>query len=204
MKVFALLLLVGCYAGFSSAQQVFGFGGCPEVRVVPDFDIERYFGLWFLITANFRTDLSCVSAEYLPGDKDLIRVINSGRSQDGDVTLVEGTAFAPDPNMGAKLKVQLFPGQTPGNYWVLDTDYDSYSLVHGCTEYFFGWFNLQSSWVLARDRMPSEDAIRAATMKFVEQGISVRRFDRNDQRDCGIEPPRPYEMPVTDGPRPSE
>jgi len=206
MKVFSLLLLVGCYAGFSSAQ-VFGFGGCPEVRVVRDFDVERYFGRWFPITMFYRAaedGLSCVSAEYLPGEEGRVRVINSGRTPDGDVRSLEGTAFAPDPNMGAKLKVQFFIGQTPGDYWVLDTDYDSYSLVHACSEYFFGWLNVQSNWVLARDRMLSEDVIKGALRKFAEQGINVRKFERTDQRNCRMEPPRPSEMPGTDRPRPSE
>ncbi|XP_788795.2 uncharacterized protein LOC583808 [Strongylocentrotus purpuratus] len=115
MRVLCLLLLLG-FASFSSAQ-TFGFRGCPRVSVARDFDLDRYFGLWSLITTSFRSDLTCVTAEYLPGDDGSIRVINSGRSQDGDVTSDEGTAFQPDPEEGAKLQILLYRGQTPQDYW---------------------------------------------------------------------------------------
>eukprot|EP00057_Strongylocentrotus_purpuratus_P032775 XP_788795.1 PREDICTED: apolipoprotein D-like [Strongylocentrotus purpuratus] len=189
MRVLCLLLLLG-FASFSSAQ-TFGFRGCPRVSVARDFDLDRYFGLWSLITTSFRSDLTCVTAEYLPGDDGSIRVINSGRSQDGDVTSDEGTAFQPDPEEGAKLQILLYRGQTPQDYWVLDVEYDSYALVHSCTEYFFGWFNIQSNWLLARDRMPSEEVIEGALRKFREQGLNVQNFRRTNQMNCEEEPPRP-------------
>eukprot|EP00057_Strongylocentrotus_purpuratus_P025841 XP_011680315.1 PREDICTED: apolipoprotein D-like [Strongylocentrotus purpuratus] len=109
MRVLGLLLLLGL-ASFSSAQ-VFGFGGCPRVRVARDFDLDRYFGRWFEITkfyTFYQDGLTCVSAEYRPGDDGSIRVINSGRSQEGEVTTIEGVAFQPDPEEGAKLQVQFF------------------------------------------------------------------------------------------------
>lgn len=202
MRVLSLLLLLG-FASFSSAQ-VFGFGGCPRVRVARDFDLDRYFGLWFSITTSFRTDVACVTGEYQPGDDGSIRVINSGRTQDGDVTTVEGVAFQPDPEEGAKLQVQFYRGQTPGDYWVLDVEYDRYALVHSCSEVFFGWFNIQSNWILARDRILSEEVIEDALRKFGEQGINVQKLKRTNQRNCEGEPPRPFEGSSTDRPRPSE
>eukprot|EP00057_Strongylocentrotus_purpuratus_P000784 XP_001183266.1 PREDICTED: apolipoprotein D-like [Strongylocentrotus purpuratus] len=205
MRVLGLLLLLG-FASFSSAQ-VFGFGGCPRVRVARDFDVDRYFGRWFEITkfyTFYQDGLTCVSAEYQPGDDGSIRVINSGRTQDGDVTTIEGVAFQPDPEEGAKLQVQFFRGQTPGDYWVLDVEYDSYALVHSCSEVFYGWFNIQSNWLLARDRMPSEEVIEDALRKLGEQGINVQKLKRTNQRNCEGEPPRPTEWPVTHRPRPSE
>nr|XP_054768135.1 apolipoprotein D-like [Lytechinus pictus] len=207
MKQLALLLLLGL-AGFSSAQ-VFGFGGCPEVRLAEDFQLDRYLGRWYEITkfyASFEAGISCVTAEYRPGEDGQILVINTGRTRDGEATsTILGEILQPNPDEGAKLQVQFFnrPGQT-GEYWVLDVDYDSYALVHGCTEIFFGWFNFQNNWVLARDPFPSEDVIQNALRKFGEQGINVDKFIRADQTNCETEPPRPTERPGTYRPRPSE
>ncbi|XP_041480047.1 apolipoprotein D-like [Lytechinus variegatus] len=208
MKQLALLLLLG-FAGFSSAQ-VFGFGGCPEVRVAKDFQLDRYLGRWYEVTkffAFFEAGYSCVTAEYRPGDDGQIVVINTGRTRDGEATrTVLGEILQPNPDEGAKLQVQFFnrAEQTPGDYWVLDVDYDSYALVHACSEIFFGWFNFQNNWVLARDPFPSEDVVQNALRKFGEQGINVEKFIRADQTNCETEPPSPTETPGTDRPRPSE
>ena len=42
-----------------------------------------------------------------------------------------------------------FPGSPPGNYWILDTDYDNYNVVYSCNKrgdslYIFSWINTRS------------------------------------------------------------
>ena len=59
-----------------------------------------------------------------------------------------GLAYQPNPEEPGKLEVD-FPGSPPGNYWILDTDYDNYNVVYSCNKrgdslYIFSWINTRS------------------------------------------------------------
>ena len=48
-----------------------------------------------------------------------------------------------------------------GNYQVIDTDYDNYSIVYGCDDY-FGIYYTETSWLLTRERYPDPAIIEQA------------------------------------------
>ena len=74
--------------------------------------------------------------------------------------------------------------QPSGNYWVLDTDYETYSLVHSCGDFFFKIFHLQIEWILSPQRTLDEATLNQLYGKLEEQGISTDPFIFTDQSDC--------------------
>jgi len=65
------LVLLACFAGLNAALigRSVGASKCPVVTTKPDFEIEKYLGVWYEITKLpnvFQGDMYCVSAVYTP------------------------------------------------------------------------------------------------------------------------------------------
>uniref|UniRef100_A0A3B1KAJ7 Apolipoprotein D n=1 Tax=Astyanax mexicanus TaxID=7994 RepID=A0A3B1KAJ7_ASTMX len=101
-------------------------------------------------------------------------------SADGTVSSIEGTAKAKDPSEPAKLEVSFFEGVPPGNYWVLSTDYDNYTLVYGCTNY-LNLFHVEFAWILSRGRsLPKETLVELQDI-LISNGIKIDTLTSTDQ-----------------------
>ena len=52
-----------------------------------------------------------------------------------------------------------FPNGSPvdGDYWILDTDYETYSVVYSCSQVAF--LKLELGWVLTREENPPEATV---------------------------------------------
>jgi apolipoprotein D and lipocalin family protein len=88
-------------------------------------------------------------------------------------------------------------------YWVLDTDYDNYSVVWSCSNFgifstrktnyldifssLLSWF-LGNAWILTRSRTPSLKTMEKAYSILDKFSISRAYFIRTDQKNC----PRRY------------
>lgn len=116
------------------------------------YEIQRY-------EQEFQLSLDCVTAEYdLPNPEIAqISVHNRGvllgvEPVAFDAVGVAVRSFPDDDTFAAKLSVAFF-GQEPtrSNYWVLGTDYESFSLVWSCDERDDGTRE-ESSWVLSRSK----------------------------------------------------
>ncbi|XP_071800106.1 apolipoprotein D-like [Asterias amurensis] len=179
------LVLAGLVA--CSQAQVFSWGRCPTVEVKNDFNTTAYFGRWFEIlrfeNTRFEEGSRCIHAEYSAGDDGQVKVVNSAIDEaTGEPNSVEGYAYAPNPEVPAKLKVQFGESFFAGNYWVLDTDYETFSMVHSCTGLFF--FNFQINWLLSPTQTLESGAVQDALRKFEDAGIDVSRFIESNQRGC--------------------
>ncbi|XP_005181381.2 apolipoprotein D-like [Musca domestica] len=161
---------------------------CPtNVEVVPSFDLSKYLGLWYEYAkypVYFEADGVCITAEYSLSADGNVGVKNSQ---------VNGTTGQPENILGtasvvsnAKLLVK-FPVSpalsVSSNYWVLDTDYSSYSVVYSCQEL----PNAQSStivWILTRQRLPSEHTVHTALNVLKKNGISLDPLTVTNQVAC--------------------
>ena len=47
----------------------------------------------------------------------------------------------------------------PGNYNVVDTDYDTYTIVYSCKEYFGGMVSSDYFWILAREQKLADETL---------------------------------------------
>ncbi|KAL4221082.1 hypothetical protein ACF0H5_019344 [Mactra antiquata] len=172
-----------------SYGQVPSLGKCPKVNVQQNFDINQYMGRWYEMQrffAIFQISSDCVSADYQLQDSGLVRVNNTGYSKlKRGYTTAIGTAKIMDPNEPAKLGVKFFDGQPYGDYWVLSTDYKTYSVVWSCSEVFFRTFNTQFAWILTRDPAGISDSKRDELIKMMEDyGIKTKHFSRTNQSNC--------------------
>jgi apolipoprotein D and lipocalin family protein len=138
-KLASLIFLVCVTTTFA---QFPGRGPCPDVQIKEDLEVEPYLGTWFShhqYPATFSIGATCITAEYGLNPNGSVSVVNSQIGRNGEPNSVEGHAVVVGPG---RLQV-FFPGapttfeeQEPrGNYWVLDTDYENYSVVYSCANF---------------------------------------------------------------------
>jgi len=173
-------LLLTCLLSVAHCKLIWGFGGCPKVTVKSDFDVSRYIGTWYEIARypnSFEDPESrCVKAVYGPSETgpNYITVINSGVLPDGSVDKVEGEAWIPDMDEPGKLLVRFSPYQPPGDYWVLATDYDKYSVVHSCQSFLFA--RVEFNWFLSKQREIDDNTKAEVYQIFESNGVVTDRY----------------------------
>ncbi|CAH1116668.1 unnamed protein product [Phaedon cochleariae] len=180
--VFALVSLVGTYAQSPSSS-------CPEVSVVQNFNATGYLGKWYeqmKYPFIFELDAKCISAEYSLNPNGTVRVLNQQINiGTGHPNSIEGTARLDSTTGEAKLLVNFptAPIHFDSPYWVVATDYVSYSVVWSCAEVpLIG--KSTHAWILTRERNPSRDLIDKALSVFEKQHLSTTSLLTTDQQDC--------------------
>ncbi|OWF38108.1 apolipoprotein D-like [Mizuhopecten yessoensis] len=164
-------------------------GTCPTVDTQPDFNITQYLGDWVedrKFTTLFELGLTCVKANYALLDNGNIQVTNSGiRPFTRTQTIASAIATVPDPSEPGRLSISFDADRPSGSYLVLDTDYDNYSLVYSCQN-FFGLFSAEFAWILKRSRGYQLTASQEAKLysKLNKYNINPRRFVRVFEPFC--------------------
>merc|ERR1711860_241656 len=177
------VLVLSVVLGVSYAQ-VFGTGKCPTIKTQPNFDINKYLGDWYEIykfKAGFENDQVCNKANYQLKDNGHIRIFNQGYGPDGQKTDAEGDAYIPDKNDAARLKLRFASAAPYGNYWVLDTDYKTYTLIYSCTELIFGATHFEFAWILAREKTISADIKNRLFLEMENFSINTQNFLQTNQ-----------------------
>ncbi|XP_012711000.2 apolipoprotein Da, duplicate 2 [Fundulus heteroclitus] len=167
----ALTLTLLLVAGASA--QLLKSGKCPNPAVQSNFDASRYLGKWYEIRklpTTFQKG-QCATANYTLKGPGEIAVLNRELLDDGTIGSAVGTAKVKDPAEPAKLEVSFFEDTPPGPYWVLSTDYDSYTLIYGCTDY--GLFHMELSWILSREPTLPEETVEKLLGILSSVGVSV-------------------------------
>lgn len=181
--VFLTLLISFISLTFASS----GFGKCnvnPTPNVVQNFDAKNYMGTWYEQYRDESTPFQtgeCVTAVYELNEDGTFKVTNSELRSSDERKVVHGKGTC--PNAEAKCLVNFgkesswFSKFTDGNYWVVDTDYTSYSLVYSCNNY-LGLYHLEFLWALSREQLPSEETmnnIEVAIKKLGYPSDKIRR-----------------------------
>ena len=161
----------------ASAQASWSWGGCPAAAPQATFDLERYTGMWYSLIRDkdmgFTNGSSCNSGEYTLNPEGYITVRNFAVRNGAWLDARPGRGIQSSKG-DASLVVDLYsdvtpsPDRTPG-YNIMSTDYDSYSIVYNCTEYYGGMYAKKSFWVLYREpTFPSMNATVDILMKVAE------------------------------------
>ncbi|XP_066291637.1 apolipoprotein D-like [Branchiostoma lanceolatum] len=165
--------------------QVPGFGKCPTVQVQKDFDISQYLGLWheierfpFVFEAG-----KCITANYTLKSDGHVRVENS-ENVNGQAQIAVGDGYIPDTKESAKLLVRFYAVAPYAPYWILKTDYKTYTLIWSCGD-LLGFGNVQFAWILARERELDPAVIDELHKLAAGYGIDVGQFSKTDQAKCG-------------------
>jgi apolipoprotein D and lipocalin family protein len=140
MIVLVPIFLEGCF--------LFGGSIGDTVPVVDFVDLEKYAGKWYEISSLptwFAKNLVCVTATYTLLENGKIEVLNQGYkdSPEGKFDSITGTAWVPDPNEPARLKVSFFPLiSSQYNIIALDEENYTYAMVTGSSYKYL--------WILSR------------------------------------------------------
>ncbi|MEI8134075.1 MAG: lipocalin family protein [bacterium] len=172
LQIYSPLLFLGLIA----------FWGCsstkPELPVVTSFDLQKYTGLWYEILRlpnSFESGLNCTTARYSFKENGDIEVVNSGHkiTDPSVVKTSTGTAWVPNINEPAKLKVRFF-WPFSGNYWIiaLDPDYRYVMIGEPSREYL---------WILSREKTINEETITTLLSQAKSQGFDISKLERISQ-----------------------
>ena len=77
----------------------------------------------------------------------------------------------------------MFSGTPRANYWIVDTDYDNYSLVWSCSDV-IGLVNFDFAWILSRQRTLDANTVSMLKQKLAGFGIKTGGFMDTDQTNC--------------------
>ncbi|XP_060690070.1 apolipoprotein D-like isoform X2 [Hemiscyllium ocellatum] len=177
--------------------QAVKWGSCEHVDVQQNFSLDQYMGTWYEIERfyNVTEDLRCISetisSSYngLRNVYEVITLITKGNE------VTERTAELIPPDETAKDQAKLIfrlnehGVQDPldhGNvlrYWVLDTDYTSYSLVFSCAS-FLGIMHTPYAWTFSRERQLSANTTQYLHGVLEKYKINTNDFVKINQEDC--------------------
>ncbi|XP_015438393.1 PREDICTED: apolipoprotein D-like [Dufourea novaeangliae] len=179
-----LLLII---ARMASAQVPF-LGACPNLEAMQNFDIIRYIGKWYEVEryfALFEFGGKCVTANYSQGENGSINILNKQISSlTGVSSSIEGIGKSLGRTSESKLIVTFpsLPLPVDAPYWILDTDYETYSVVWSCSN--FSVFSVRNAWILTREPKPPVSVLEKAYQILDKNSISRAYFIRTDQKNC--------------------
>merc|ERR1712002_330806 len=178
------LILIASMANGIQAMLIGGkeidVGQCPNITEKYDFDPAPYLGRWYeyqRFDAIFEAFNDCVNAIYSDLGDGYIQVYNAGRTPFGGLYDITGKAHLIAPGV---LEVE-FPGSVPGEYHVLDTDYEKFSCVYSCSQE--GPLRVQYAWLLTRSVDLDEDTYNHAMQVFKDNDIDISLFHKTHQGD---------------------
>ncbi|RZF43451.1 hypothetical protein LSTR_LSTR001712 [Laodelphax striatellus] len=187
--MYKILLMLAMGVALTAAQ-IPNLGWCPDYVPMADFDMERYLGTWYEQERYFRVmeaGSRCVRTNYTKAVDGRILVSSeitgrlSGikRILDGEIPhLIKGA----ESKINVKYSTLPFPIEMA--YTVLDTDYDTYSVVWSCSG--LGPVNTQSAWLMTRERLAPGTVLQKAYGILDKYKISRTFFVKTDQADCAI------------------
>ena len=138
--------------GQSLLGDSFSNAACLKPTLQQDFDINTYTGNWyeFARVLNSFEDGICDTATYTLQADGTVQVLNQEYIvDDGEVTSALGQARC-SSDVSGQCQVRFSQFAPWGDYRVVSTDYETYSIVYGCSS-FFGAFSYEYLWVLSRD-----------------------------------------------------
>lgn len=129
------LLLTGC-----------GEKKKPEkVTPVENFKLTEYLGTWYEIARlehKFEKGMEAITATYSMREDGGVKVLNRGyKTAEKEWNDAEGKAYFTGDTDNGFLKVSFF-GPFYGSYIIMDTDYETYTMISGPDTSYF--------WILAR------------------------------------------------------
>ena len=147
-------------------------------------DSPFLFSLCFQVTIQHPFDFFF----FLSVDYGKISVRNVALDPSGNWAEICGFGEVLNPTYPGELTIH-FPFSPPGDYWVLDTDYDNFASVYACTDV-LGIVKIEFAWILVRDvDNISYNSINRALNAFKNQNLSTEYFQPVSQKGCTYENP---------------
>ena len=179
------LVLVGIALAFLHIQVQAQTSDSP-VKTIASLDVPRYLGTWYEI-AKFpnwfqRKCASNTKAVYSIKPDGNLRVLNSCKQADGEVSEAEGAARQIGAKDSPKLEVRFAPAWLSflpmvwGNYWVIDLDsqYQLAAVSDPRREYL---------WILSRTPQLDPKAYEELLGRLQTQQFDVRKLEVTPQKN---------------------
>jgi len=180
-KIYSVFFSV-CISALSFSA--FGQGSDTAVKTIPSLDVQRYMGTWYEI-AKYPNwfQKKCVSntkAVYSARADGTLKVLNSCKTADGDISEAEGTARQIGAKDSPKLEVRFAPAWLSfipmvwGDYWVIDLDaqYQLAVVSDPRREYL---------WILSRTPQLDKKTYDDVLQRIQNQQFDLRKLESTPQ-----------------------
>lgn len=142
-----------------------------KVTPVENFKLNEYLGTWYEIVRlehRFEKGMEAISATYSMREDGGVKVLNKGyKTEEKEWSEAEGKAyFVQSPDKGF-LKVSFF-GPFYGSYIVMDTDYETYTMISGPDLSYF--------WILSRKPTLDEKILNRLLAQAKEAGFDTSKL----------------------------
>ncbi|XP_056277517.1 apolipoprotein Da, duplicate 2 [Pseudoliparis swirei] len=162
IQVISLTLL----SALAVNAQVLMPGRCPKLAVQENFDTARYLGKWYDVQRlphAFQKG-ECCTATYSLKSPGVVGVFNSELLLRCMINVM----------ILCLLQVSFFENAPHAPYWVLSTDYDTYSLVYSCTD--LGVMHMDFAWILSREPTLPEETLEELHSTLSSIGVRVDKL----------------------------
>lgn len=147
-----------------------------KVSPVQNFQLSEYLGTWYEIARlehRFEKGMEAITATYSMREDGGVKVLNKGyRTVDKEWSEAEGKAYFVGKSDEGFLKVSFF-GPFYGSYIVMDTDYETYTMISGPDLSYF--------WILSRTPTLDEKVLNGLLAKAKEAGFDTSVLIYPDQ-----------------------
>ncbi|RZF38443.1 hypothetical protein LSTR_LSTR011933 [Laodelphax striatellus] len=192
VKVFMVIAALSSIYESVYGQSV-GYGSCPDVTVLSNFDPSKYTGRWYEAERMFNKQEvggSCVTSDYAVEKDSLFRntgnlfVTNTMKDRNGIVSSISGKAVPLDESSSEAKYVLSYDGNlSGGTYWVLDTDYNNYSVVYSCNS-IGPVLNMKYVWLFTREPEAPQYILDYMKSFLKEKGLSSILLGKTNQENC--------------------
>lgn len=162
------------------AHSITDWGFCPETSLQSNFQLTPYLGNWYEIVREKNIQFEsgdCVSANYTLNTDNTVKVVNT-EYVNGIYKSAIGNAYCSSSESG-QCYVRFSSYAPYGDYEVISTDYENYSIVFSC--FSIGVVNWKMAWILARS--PDFDPT-PYLYKLKELGIPEDELYFTLQKNC--------------------
>ena len=180
-KIYSALFSISILVVSSS---VLGQGSDTAVKTIPSLDVQRYMGTWYEIAKypNWfqRKCASSTKAVYSSRTDGTLKVMNSCKTAEGELTEAEGTARQIGAKDSPKLEVRFAPAWLSfmpmvwGDYWVIDLDsqYQVAVVSDPRREYL---------WILSRTPQLDKKVYEDVLQRIQNQQFDIRKLELTKQ-----------------------
>jgi len=174
----------------------FHWGSCPKVDPVPNFDIKKLTGLWYVIE-KFDVATPCWTYYFQPsngtsGDNSTFDIIASrdqivDDNSPGENASYTGSLKVPNSSKPGTMRTQ-FSDNVIGEHDLtfFDTDYENYAAFFTCQSVVVG--HRRSASIISRTPLLASRLIAKARGKLMSFDIDLDRLKRIDQHPCSYLP----------------
>ncbi|CAL4154970.1 unnamed protein product, partial [Meganyctiphanes norvegica] len=185
----SVVILLLCYiikitTAFPAIPDFLGLGSCASVRVQPNFEFDKYQGLWWEILAAPNKDesaKSCIMHNHtLSGSSMKVRTTGLDGSDDKiKLKSVLSPNMKPGSIVGSSDLIVKVSGVPNIPYQILATDYRTYSCVYSCME--TRGFKEENAWVFGRTPHLEPKYIEKCNAVFKNFNIDSAMLHRTSQ-----------------------